>query len=70
MVANGCYAERGAVVATPDNVGMTELLQDALFRKLHNVDVQAGWEFVIPINRVALMASRSESIAHAFGAAE
>ena len=70
VVSDGCDAECRAVVAAPNDVRPSELSQDAVGGQLHDVDMQGRWELLLPIDCIALVASRSERIAQTFRAAE
>ena len=70
MVADGGDAERGAVAACPDDVGPSEVGENALGSELHDVDVQARREAPVPIDGEALVSPRPESVAQTLRSAE
>lgn len=69
-MADGGDAERGAVASCPDDVGLSEVGEDALGGELHDVYVQARREPPVPIDGEALVSPRPESVAQTLRAAE
>ena len=70
VVADGGDAERRTVAACPDDVGPSEVGEDALGSELHDVGVQARREPRVPIDGEALVSPRPESVAETLRAAE